>query len=48
MKDEMIADEHGQSTIQSLYFDTPDYLLIRRSLDKPFYTVTRIMPPKAS
>lgn len=37
MKDEMIADEHGQSTIQSLYFDTPDYLLIRRSLDKPFY-----------
>lgn len=48
MKDEMITDEHGQSTIQSLYFDTPDYLLIRRSLDKPFYTVTRIMPPKAS
>lgn len=37
MEGEMTADEHGQSTIQSLYFDTPDYLLIRRSLDKPFY-----------
>lgn len=37
MEGEMIADEHGRSTIQSLYFDTPDYLLIRRSLDKPFY-----------
>lgn len=37
MEGEMIADEHGKSTIQSLYFDTPDYLLIRRSLDKPFY-----------
>lgn len=37
MEQEMVADEHGKSTIQSLYFDTPDYLLIRRSLDKPFY-----------
>lgn len=37
MEHEMIADEHGRSTIQSLYYDTPDYLLIRRSLDKPFY-----------
>ena len=33
----MKADEHGRSTIQSLYFDTPDYLLIRRSLEKPVY-----------
>ena len=37
MKSEMIADEHGRSTILSLYFDTPDFLLIRRSLDKPLY-----------
>ena len=37
MENEMIADQHGKSTVQSLYFDTPDYLLIRRSLDKPYY-----------
>lgn len=30
-------DEHGKSTVCSLYFDTPDYLLIRRSLEKPLY-----------
>lgn len=33
----MAADVHGKSTICSLYFDTPDFLLIRRSLDKPVY-----------
>ena len=37
MQSVMVADEHGRSTIQSLYFDTPDYRLIRTSLDKPFY-----------
>lgn len=33
----MKEDEHGRSTICSLYFDTPDYLLIRRSMDHPVY-----------
>lgn len=33
----MQADVHGKSTILSLYFDTPDDLLIRRSLEKPLY-----------
>ena len=33
----MIADEHGKSTVYSLYMDTPDYLLARRSLEKPIY-----------
>lgn len=33
----MMADEYGDSTICNLYFDTPDYLLIRRSLDHPVY-----------
>ena len=33
----MQADEYGESTICSLYYDTPDYRLIRRSLDKPDY-----------
>lgn len=33
----MQPDPYGQSTICSLYFDTPDYRLIRRSLEKPAY-----------
>ena len=33
----MIADKHGKSTIQSLYYDTDDFLLVRRSLEKPIY-----------
>lgn len=35
--DRLTADIHGLSTIQSLYFDTPDHLLIRRSLEKPLF-----------
>lgn len=31
------ADEHGKSTIQSLYYDTDDFRLIRHSLEKPKY-----------
>lgn len=37
MKKYMIADAFGKSTICSLYFDTPKYLLIRRSMDHPMY-----------
>lgn len=33
----MIADEHGRSTVCSLYYDTPKHLLIRRSLEHPVY-----------
>lgn len=33
----MIADEHGRSTVCSLYYDTPKHLLIRRSLEHPIY-----------
>lgn len=33
----MHGDEFGNSTICNIYYDTPDYLLIRRSLDKPVY-----------
>lgn len=33
----MIADKHGKSTIQSLYYDTDNFLLVRRSLEKPNY-----------
>lgn len=37
MREHMRPDEFGKSTICNLYFDTPDYLLIRRSLEKPVY-----------
>ncbi len=37
MKEYMIPDAHGKSTICSLYFDTPDFLLARRSMDHPVY-----------
>lgn len=37
MAEHVISDPHGRSTIQSLYFDTPDFLLIRRSMEHPLY-----------
>ena len=30
-----VVDEYGDTDILNIYFDTPDYLLIRTSLDKP-------------
>lgn len=33
----MAPDPHGESTICNVYYDTPDYRLIRRSLEKPVY-----------
>ena len=33
----MRPDEYGLSTISNLYYDTADFLLIRRSLEKPVY-----------
>lgn len=33
----MEPDKYGRTTIRNLYFDTPSYLLIRRSIDKPAY-----------
>ncbi len=37
ISDYVIADAYGKSTIANVYFDTPNYLLIRRSLEKPIY-----------
>lgn len=37
MEPHMYADKHGRSTICNIYFDTPNYLLIRRSTEKPEY-----------
>ena len=33
----MKPDEYGKSTICNIYYDTPDYCLIRNSLEKPVY-----------
>ena len=37
LREHMTPDKHGRSTIFSLYFDTPDYRLIRRSMEHPDY-----------
>lgn len=34
---QMVEDERGSTIIRNLYLDTPDYLLIRRSIEKPLY-----------
>ena len=33
----MSPDPHDESTICNIYYDTPDYLLVRQSLEKPVY-----------
>ena len=33
----MEIDKYGKTTILSLYYDTPDYRLIRNSIEKPIY-----------
>ena len=33
----MTPDAHGRSLVQSLYYDTPDRRMIRRSIEKPLY-----------
>lgn len=37
MEPHMVADEHGESTICNVYYDTPSHLLVRRSVEKPLY-----------
>ncbi len=37
MQDYMKPDDYGRSTICNIYYDTPDYYLIRHSLEKPVY-----------
>ena len=37
MQEYMKPDDYGRSTICNIYFDTPDYCLIRHSLEKPVY-----------
>lgn len=35
--DRMREDDYGRYTICNVYYDTPDYHLIRTSLEKPIY-----------
>lgn len=37
MRGYMQGDRFGLSSVCSLYYDTPDFLLARRSIEKPFY-----------
>ena len=37
IKKHVIQDEYGKTTIQSLYYDTDSFLLIRNSIEKPIY-----------
>ena len=37
MEPRMTLDEYGRSSIRNVYLDTPDFRLIRRSLEKPVY-----------
>ncbi len=32
-----VPDKHGESTICNIYYDTPDYALIRRSIERPLF-----------
>ncbi|MBQ8398835.1 MAG: polyphosphate polymerase domain-containing protein [Clostridia bacterium] len=33
----MVEDKYARSLINNIYYDTPDFLLIRRSIEKPVY-----------
>ncbi len=37
MEQYMSLDKYGRTTIRNIYFDTDNYRLIRRSIDKPVY-----------
>ncbi|MGN1442868.1 MAG: polyphosphate polymerase domain-containing protein [Acutalibacteraceae bacterium] len=37
MLEYMTPDEYGQSTICNIYFDTPDFRIIRSSIEKPLF-----------
>ena len=37
LKGHMVVDEYGKTSIASLYYDTPNYRLIRNSIEKPMF-----------
>ena len=42
IEEKMIEDFHGKSTICNVYYDSPDFRLIRNSITKPVYKDFRI------
>lgn len=37
LRERIVPDPHGESTVCNVYYDTPDFRLIRTSLEKPVY-----------
>lgn len=37
IEEQFVEDKHGKSTICNVYFDTNDFYLIRKSIEKPLY-----------
>lgn len=37
LEDKMSPDRYGKNTVLSVYYDTPDFRLIRMSMEKPIY-----------
>lgn len=37
LEEYMTVDQYGETTICNIYYDTPDNLIVRRSLEKPIY-----------
>ncbi|HPD88866.1 MAG TPA: polyphosphate polymerase domain-containing protein [Oscillospiraceae bacterium] len=37
LRERIVPDPHGESTVCNVYYDTPDFRLIRASLEKPVY-----------
>ena len=37
LSDKMTIDQYGKTKICNIYFDTPNHLLVRRSVEKPNY-----------
>ena len=37
LEDYTMLDEYGKTDIYTIYYDTPDFLLVRRSMEKPIF-----------
>ena len=37
MEPHMKLDDYGRTTIRNIYYDTPNYSLLRKSLERPVY-----------
>ena len=43
-EEHMIPDEHGESVICNVYYDTPDFRLIRKSLERNSHSKNSTSP----